>query len=236
MKPHLDRETLENYRKTWSSDPEFQRHRRFLTETRLANGVVGKQFTVATVRPLPGTPKSLELCREQLVEKYGLFALTMVKAMLGSDTEVPASEFRRAISSLGCNLKPYQLNQIIAYITPGDTVPMEQFLYVLRGNSPPLDHDQPENFAAMLNLLSAVENYARENSNSGRINFERHVLNFVRSDEHPEVLEALRDYARPVYVRNEDDVQIKELQNMLEDMYSVSPDTFAKSMTTMWTI
>lgn len=236
LKSHLDRETLENYRKTWSSDPEFQRHRRFVTETRLANGVVGKQFTVATVRPLPGTPKSLELCREQLVEKYGLFALTMVKAMLGSDTEVPAAEFRRAISSLGCNLKPYQLNQIIAYITPGDTVPMEQFLYVLRGNSPPLDHDQPENFAAMSNLLSAVENYARENSNSGRINFERHVLNFVRSNEHPEVLEALRDYARPVYVRNEEDVQIKELQLMLEDMYSVSPDSFAKSMAAMWTV
>lgn len=227
---------MENYRKTWCSDPEFQRHRRFLTETRLSSGVIGKQFTVPCVRSLPGTPKSLELCREQLIEKYGLFSYTMMKAILGSNSEVSATDFRRTLTSLGCDLKPYQLNQIIAYITPGDMIPMEQFLYILRGNVPHLDRDQPENLKCLQRLLNTIEDNARNNSNSGRINFERHVLSLVRSAEHPEVIEALRDYAAPVHIRDVDNVQRNELENLLLDLYAVSPDTFARSMESIWEV
>lgn len=232
LKPHLDRETLESYRKTWCSDPEFQRHRRFMTETRLASGNLGKQFNIPTVRPLPGTPKSMELCREQLVEKYGLFAFTMVKAMMGSTNNIPSAEFRRALSSLGCNLKPYQVNQIIAYITPADEVPVEQFLYVLRGTVPPLDHKQPENVATFQRVLASIANRA----GGAAINWETHVVSLVNTRDHPEVAEALLEYAAPVYVRDVQDVREKELQDMLQDMYAISPDTFARSMETVWNI
>lgn len=152
--------------------------------------------------------------------------------MLGSDTTVPSADFRRALTSLGCNLKPYQLNQIIAFITPGDEVPMEQFLYVLRGTVPPLDGKQPENMAAYQRLLKAVE----DRTSSANVDWEQHVISLVRSKDHPEVVEALRDYAAPVYVRNVYNVESRELQNLLQDMYAISPETFARSMDTIWDI
>lgn len=113
LKPRLAPEKLEEYRKTWTTDQNDKaRMMRFTTETRLSAGrAVGEKFAIRPLRFLPGTPKPYELCREKLVERYGIFAFAAAKKVLGNGG-VSAIEFRQSIRELKLDLKPYEVNQV----------------------------------------------------------------------------------------------------------------------------
>jgi hypothetical protein len=73
---------LENYRKTWTCDiNDSYRAYRWQTETlsSLNKGVLNNKFQISTVRMLPGTPKSFEIFRTQLIEKYGILSFILLK-------------------------------------------------------------------------------------------------------------------------------------------------------------
>lgn len=117
LKPKMDQEKLENYRKTWTTEEnDKMRELRFSTETRRAAAhAVKNKFVVPSVRFLPGTPKSLETCRSQLVEKYGIFAFAVIRDALGKKADdglVGLPEFRLAIHDAGVEMKLYEINQV----------------------------------------------------------------------------------------------------------------------------
>lgn len=88
------------------------RKTRFTTETRLAaSKAVNEQFVVVSVRPLPGSPKALELLREKLIERYGLLALMVVRYQFGKGM-LTIDEFREKIKGLGMELKLFETNQV----------------------------------------------------------------------------------------------------------------------------
>lgn len=114
LKSHLPKEVLENYRKTWTADPEFARSSRFITETRLAGSATGTKFAVQSVRTLPGTPKPLELLRSMLVEKYGILAFPVVRSVFGTSELMPVKTFRKLLKDIGMDLKLYEVNQVLS--------------------------------------------------------------------------------------------------------------------------
>jgi hypothetical protein len=117
LKPKMPQDKLEQYRKTWSTEEnDKMRQLRFSTEARRAAAhAVSKQFAVPSVRFLPGTPKSLETCRSQLVEKYGIFAFAVLREALGkkaTDGTVTLPDFRSVIHHVGVEMKLYEINQV----------------------------------------------------------------------------------------------------------------------------
>ncbi len=121
LKPKMPQDQLENYRKTWTTEEnDKMRDLRFSTEARRAAAhAVSKHFAVPSVRFLPGTPKSLENCRSQLVEKYGIFAFAVIREALGKKANegmVGLPEFRLAIHDAGVEMKLYEINQVLIFL------------------------------------------------------------------------------------------------------------------------
>ena len=110
--PTMTREKLEEYRKKWTTDNEVGRQYRFQTETRTAGNAVNKSFQTLSVRFLPGTPKALEDFRERLIEKYGILAVCVLRFSLGNSDFINFRNLRAAITSIGVEIKPYDLNQV----------------------------------------------------------------------------------------------------------------------------
>lgn len=111
----MTREKLEEYRKKWTMDNEVGRQYRFQTETRTAGNAANKIFQTLSVRFLPGTPKSLEEFRERLIEKYGILGLCVLRFSLGNSDFISFRNLKAAISSIGVDIKPYDLNQVRVY-------------------------------------------------------------------------------------------------------------------------
>lgn len=169
----------------------------------------------------------MELLRNQLVEKYGIFAFTMVRCLIGTEGEMSSADFRRAISSLNCSLKPYEVNQIMAYIAPGDEVPVEKFLYVLKGSVLGYQSSFSER------VFKLIQSSSSSNNNEQAVTWDD-VLACVNSAQHPEVVEAMQEYAGPLYIQDPARVTFAEISSMLQDMFAVSPDTFEESMREVW--
>lgn len=110
--PTMTREKLEEYRKKWTVDNEVGRQYRFQTETRTAGNAVNKSFQTLSLRFLPGTPKSLEEFRERLIEKYGILGLCVLRFSLGNSDFITFPNLKASISSIGVDIKPYDLNQV----------------------------------------------------------------------------------------------------------------------------
>ena len=110
--PTMTREKLEEYRKKWTTDNEVGRQYRFQTETRTAGNAVNKSFQTLSVRFLPGTPKALEDFRERLIEKYGILAVCVLRFSLGNSDFIHFRNLKAAITSIGVEIKPYDLNQV----------------------------------------------------------------------------------------------------------------------------
>lgn len=115
-KPRMNHELLETYRKTWSSDavyPDDVRKTRFTSETRSALMQATKQKpNIEVVRPLPGSPKALEIYREQLVQKYGIFAFAIVRYHLGREEIISVDELKIAINKINVQIRPHELGQV----------------------------------------------------------------------------------------------------------------------------
>lgn len=102
---------LLSYRERWTVDTEVSRKLRFQTEVNNASGFLPDKFKVSTVRLLPGTPKVLELLRENLMEKYGILGISVARNHLGNGVQL-CDDILRKIKNLGIKLSLAQSNQV----------------------------------------------------------------------------------------------------------------------------
>lgn len=108
----MTRDKLNDYRQQWTTDTDIGRNLRFSTESRLAGNAANDRFQSVSVRYLPGTPKVLEVFRERLIEKYGILGLCVLRFSLGNLEFVNFNSLKASVTSIGVELKPYELNQV----------------------------------------------------------------------------------------------------------------------------
>jgi hypothetical protein len=111
LEPRLSREKLLESRNKWTCDNEANRKIRFQTESRIAGNAAAGKFLTHSLRILPGTPKSMEVYRSRLVERYGIFAMSALRLYIGCQ-ELSIPEFRSKIREVGVDVKPYELSQV----------------------------------------------------------------------------------------------------------------------------
>jgi hypothetical protein len=186
---------------------------------------VGKQFSVRSVRALPGTPRALEACRSLIVDRYGILAFSVVQVILGTTGEVDAAGLRRGLASIGFDMKIYEVNQIIAFLTPTDKVSLEKFLYALKGNIVGFE----------TNFIDKLYQYVKTETASETISWSQ-ILRYLNQEQYPEVLEAMYEYASVAYFADVNNVQFNELVALFQDMYAATPETYDESMRNIWNI
>lgn len=102
---------VEEYRKTWTIDSDAARRFRYQVESRLPNNKAVVKFNVADVRMLPGTPMSLEKLRRKLIDRYGIFAFSALRAVL-SKPHLTLTDFHGCIKELGIEMNRSELDQV----------------------------------------------------------------------------------------------------------------------------
>ena len=103
---------VEEYRKTWTQESETARRFRFQVESRLPNNKAVAKFKVSDVRMLPGTPMSVEKLRRKLIERYGIFAFSALRATMKS-SHVSFNEFHACMKQLDIDMPRSELDQVI---------------------------------------------------------------------------------------------------------------------------
>lgn len=123
----MSREELVNYQKTWSADTPASRTMRFQTENRRAGNAANKNFQTPSLRLLPGTPRMLETYRSKLLEEYGVLGLAVFRYNIGGGV-MSCAEWKARIAATGVKMYPHEVNQILAYFTPTDSLDVTSFV------------------------------------------------------------------------------------------------------------
>lgn len=231
LQPTHPREQIEEYRETWTVDKESNRKVRYVTESRLAaNQAAGKFFQISSVRFLPGTPKSMEDYRSRLIQRYGIFGIGQLKLLLGN-TGTSCAAFKANIRKLGVDIKPYEVSQILAYITPSQTdlsaADVQKFVTLTRGTLEGFDSS------------TAREAFRNIAANCGTRPAEGLVLADVQaainSDAHPEILEGI-SIVFPAYADALAEERISEdsFVELLHDMFVSVPTEFDTFLRSVW--
>lgn len=116
---------------------------------------------------------------------------------------------------------------MIAYITPSATlVPVEGFVYSLRGTVQNFEKHVPENIFQRL--------AAQSGESKRRIAFEtfKHAIN---AQEYPEFLQGFVTFA-PVYSATKTDFSLDEFTEMMHEMYLASPSLYHEAMSHLWIV
>ena len=93
---------VREYRAKWTTDTPAGRTCRFTTDMNPA----------LRLRKLPGTPLALERIRDQLIEKYGMMALTELRASLGKDSLSPLS-LHNSFNQLGASVSKADMKPVL---------------------------------------------------------------------------------------------------------------------------
>lgn len=123
---------VEAYRATWTTETAQGRKQRFDTESRrAANASVNDDFKVRSLRIVPATPQGFEKVVEGLSEKYGMLGLSALRRELGRGCDISAAALRVALMNCGVSLSRVHFNQLMAFLTRGDTFPAEKLYNTL---------------------------------------------------------------------------------------------------------
>mmetsp|Transcript_26199 Transcript_26199/g.28575 ORF Transcript_26199/g.28575 Transcript_26199/m.28575 type:complete len:377 (+) Transcript_26199:59-1189(+) len=247
LKPTLPISQLESYRKTWTHDNNDKfRSIRWTTETQnsLNSGLTNKQFLTTTIRLLPGTPKSFEVFRDLLINKYGILSFIVLKyefyQVNGGNNdynnhhtnEITIIELKKIINKLNINIKQHDVHQMIAYITPSSTlIPLDKFIYTVKGN---MNQFQKSRINDVFQRIITV-NELSGNNTSERVKLD-HILQTIDSSEYPEIYEALSQYISIYSIDGTNIYSKHELGELLQDMYAASPDLYEQSLKAMWKV
>lgn len=132
-KPTISREALEKYRAKWTIDTDHGRRVRYVTENRLAGNSANSKFVTTSIRSLPGTPKCLETFRENLLETYGVLAMSVLRSCIGNGN-MAVSEFKRGMVGTEVKAQSFELDQMVAFVTPSNAeIDAAQFLRTIKG-------------------------------------------------------------------------------------------------------
>jgi len=217
---NMPREQLVAYQQKWSSDTPASRTMRFQTENRRAGNAANKLFQTKCLRLLPGTPIIMEKFREQLLERHGVLALARVRYCVGRGS-CTCSSFRAKLAQCEVKLTPADINQILAFLTPADTVNVDQFtrLVVARTDG----HDPSKINQLFVNLFG---------SKDARVSLED--LCSRMSSEHIEVVEGLREYLPTAYEGPDGSYGTEEFALIHSDMYACAGGEFSKLLEQLW--
>jgi len=217
---NMPREQLVAYQQKWSSDTPASRTMRFQTENRRAGNAANKLFQAKCLRLLPGTPIILERFREQLIERHGVLALARVRHCVGRGN-CSCDEFRSKLAACQVKLTPTDVNQILAFLTPTDTLSVDKFtrLIVARTDG----HDSAKMDKVFCDLFG--------NPNA-RVSFDE--LSSRLSDEHLEVAEGLREYLPAAYEGPDGYYGVAEFGLMMSDMFACAGGEFEKLITVLF--
>lgn len=229
VKSSLGPQALEEYRQNWTTESTpGLRDLRFTTESRRQGGAVGSTYCVTSTKPLPGTPKAFELFRLAVVQKYGLFAFTVVRYQLGREDCISLTHFRQALRSTGvAEMKVFEVNQMIAFTTPSTTtMSAEQFVHILKGNI--LGFDRFEAKKVFTRLV--------QSRGGGDLLATADILAALHQERFPEIALAIKQYGEAVYASEDGSDQWTEkgLVDMLHDMYAADAQAYALAMKTIW--
>lgn len=219
---NIDREALETYRKSWTSDTPASRTMRFKTEARIAGNAIGDPFSTVSVRILPGTPRALETYREKLLERHGVLALSCLKYYIRSNTSndtITSDLLKESINKTEVPITHANFYQILAYFTPHDTLNSEQFIRTVVAKTDGFTDKH------------AHDVYDKLLINNNTIEYMRHLLSY---DVHPEVAEGIALYL-PAYSQvTPESINRDEFAQLYSDIYASSPTLYAAAIENMW--
>jgi hypothetical protein len=212
LQPRMTREALLAYRKKWTCDSENNRKIRYHTESRMAANQLKGMFNTVSLRSLPGTPNSLEQYRNRVVERYGIFALCAIKLHFGVEP-LSSFEFKAKFKDVGVAIKPYELSQILAYITPStvglSVKEMECFHLTMKGHLDGFSAQEASN--VFFNITGGEEDVS------------------VPIDQ---LADGFTTFL-PAYTTR-DSVTVEEFVAMHDDMYSCSPEGLLELLSSGW--
>lgn len=198
---------------------------RFTTETRRQGGAVGAKYSINSVRSLPGTPKPFETYRAAMIEKYGLFAFTVVRYHMGKAEDVSLRAFRAALKDSGVDMKLFEINQIIAFTTPSTTeMSVTRFMDILKGHVLGFDRHAAVQLFAVITAIA--DGYQVQTA---------HILQAIDQQAHPEVAVALEKYADAVYSEGSR-WQEDGFVAWMHDLYAANPADHAAAMKSIWRV
>lgn len=119
------KEKIDLYRQQAIADTNISRQMRFETESRRAhNSYVADKFKVDSVRIYPGSPKSLDILRNQLFENHEMLSLSFVRyhcfeiiqSTPSKSNLINTDEFSRIISSkFKVKMNKFEIMQVFLY-------------------------------------------------------------------------------------------------------------------------
>lgn len=218
---NMPREELENYQKTWCSDTPAFRAVRYQTENRRAGNAANKNFQTPSVRLMPGTPIILEQFRAKLIEKYGVLAVPILKHLMGKG-ENSCAEWKAKMAQTEIKLFPHELNQILAYFTPTNSINVDRFVSMVVARSDGFDADQPK---TIFNKLFGA----------GERTTTTDVLARMNADAAPEVVAGFADFGLGSYVGDDDCIGVEEFTNLHRDIHSTTPvESYKEMVALLW--
>ena len=217
---NMPREQLVAYQQKWSSDTPASRTMRFQTENIRAGNAANKLFQTKTLRLLPGTPVILERFRELLLERHGVLALARVRHCMGKGA-ITCKEFRTRLANCQVKLTPADVNQILAFLTPADSLNVDSFTRMIVART------DGHVGAAVQKLFVGLFG-----STSARLSFED--VSCRLADEHIELAEGLREYLPAAYEADDGTYGLAEFELMHSDLYACAGGAFDKLLPALW--
>jgi len=135
---NMPRAQLEAYQQTWSSDTPASRAMRFQTENRRAGNAANKNFQTPSVRLMPGTPIMIEKYRQLLIDKFGVLALPVLRFHFGKG-EMSCTEWKKRMAATEVKPFPHEVNQILAFYAPGNTIHVDRFVSMVAAKTDNFD-------------------------------------------------------------------------------------------------
>jgi len=214
------RADLEAYQQTWSSDTPASRAMRFQTENRRAGNAANKNFQTPSVRLMPGTPIMIEKYRLALIEKYGILALPVLRFHIGKG-EMPCAEWRTRMAATEVKLFPHEINQILAYYAPANSIQVDRFVAMVAARTD--NFDQARVAGIWNNLFGA-----------GYRTTSVDVLARMRSSAFPEIHAGLQAFISG-YDGDDSLIGLEEFLTLHKDMYSTAPKTdYEELVESLW--
>jgi len=217
---NMPREVLEQYQQTWSSDTPASRAMRFQTENRRAGNAANKNFQTPSVRLMPGTPIMIEKYRLKLIEKYGVLALPVLRFHIGKG-EMTCAEWKSRMAATEVKQFPHEINQILAYYAPGNTIQVDKFVSMVAAKT--------DNFstARVLEIFAAKFGAGQRTTGVD-------LLSRMNSGGFPEIHAGFEAFITG-YEGDDGLIGEEEFVTIHKDMYSTSPKTdYADMVDSLW--
>jgi len=221
---NMPRDELEQYQKTWCCDTPAFREVRYQTENRRAGNAANKNFQTPSLRLLPGTPKIIEIFRLNLIEKYGVLSLPMLRHVMGKG-EITCDGWKSRIKATDIKLFPHELNQILAYFTPTNFINVDRFVNMIAAKVDGYDENQPKK---IFNKLFDSDNRISSGD----------LLLRCDSDSYPEISLGLNEnHFIDAYVGDDGMIGVEEFILLHKDIYSTTPiSDYSALINTLWGI